>query len=140
MSHRIAHALCILSTMVLTATSAAAAPCAARGTPDATATNSKVCLSCHDGVLARNVPHTSFRGARVTSYRGHGAHPINVDYALVFVHKSSRFHSPASLDSRIKLAKGKITCTTCHNLGSTEKKALVMSNLKSRLCLSCHNL
>lgn len=138
-------ALCLALGLGLAHSPVAAAPCAARNTPAANGADPKVCLSCHDGTLATNVssPMASNKASLSLSMSlqgRNGKHPVNVDYSYAYFRKSGKLHSPQALDSRVKLYKGKVTCTSCHDLNSREKNSLAMSNRGSALCLSCHNM
>jgi len=44
------------------------------------------------------------------------------------------------LDERIRLFDSRVGCGTCHSLYSKRAALLVMSNSRSNLCLSCHDL
>ena len=93
---------------------------------------SERCLSCHDGSLAGN-RRGGLNGDRSSE------HPVQISYVRAFYKKPGKFRHPSTLDPRIKLHKGQLQCKTCHNMKSSETKArLVMSNYRSRLCLSCH--
>ena len=102
--------------------------------------NSRECLSCHDGTLSTEAG-AQVRGLSWEHNKNIGlSHPIGVDYESVYMSKPREYHPPERLDNRIVLVNGKIACETCHNHYSRFKKHLVMENIKSRLCLSCHNL
>ncbi len=102
--------------------------------------NSRECLSCHDGTLS-SMADTHIKGLSWEHSKNIGlSHPIGVDYESVYLRNSRRYHPPRNLDPRILLLNGKIGCATCHSHYSKNRKRLVMSNIKSRLCLSCHNL
>lgn len=107
---------------------------------------SVTCLGCHDGSVAGKViDHTLASGvgqARpVRRPMAIGAtHPIGIDY------DKARRTSPGAalrhaleLDPSIRLFDGRVGCGTCHSTYSTRPFNLVMSNLRSRLCLSCHD-
>ncbi len=52
--------------------------------------------------------------------------------------------SPSGLGGTIKsdlLINGKLECISCHDVHGErgQKNLLIMSNTKSRLCLTCHN-
>ena len=75
------------------------------------------CLSCHEGSM----------GKAVTD----GGHKVDVYYM-----KNKDFNTMP--DRAIILVDGKVTCISCHNPYKKEPGRLVMSNVRSRLCLSCH--
>ena len=49
-----------------------------------------------------------------------------------------RLVDAARLDGRIRLFDQAVGCGSCHSVYSMQPKLLVTSNLRSRLCLSCH--
>lgn len=89
------------------------------------------CLSCHDGTVSKF--------PRVQVKEGiwqHGigmSHPIGIDYP-----RSGDFTHPESLPKEVRLFDAKVGCLSCHDIYSKEQDMLVMSNKKSKLCLSCH--
>ncbi len=109
---------------------------------------SLICLSCHDGTVASDVyagPHALSWADAASAARPQGgsrlsSHPIGVMQPK----NASGYHPPAAVthDGRIKLPDGRIQCTSCHDPHNRERHAgmLVMSNARSRLCLSCHRL
>jgi len=101
---------------------------------------SRECLSCHDGTISSSTHNRLNRLDWRHSQKIGMSHPISVDYEDVYLRNPREYHPPERLDSRIVLIDGKIGCETCHNHYSKYKKHLVMDNMGSRLCLSCHNL
>jgi len=75
----------------------------------------EMCITCHDGVTSKI----------------HVRHPSFVPY------KNGRKFRIIT-DNRVIITNGQITCLSCHNPFSTQKKRLVMDNRGSKLCLSCH--
>lgn len=99
---------------------------------------SATCLSCHDGTLAREVGagHVGLSSARseVSS-----DHPIGIPYRPRGTwNQEPRLVERARLDPRIRLFNQTVGCGSCHSLFSRRDHLLVMGNLQSRLCLSCH--
>lgn len=104
--------------------------------PDA---QSRSCMACHDGTMAGDagahaMPRMDTRlstehpiGVRYQSRSGGDAEPIALK-------------PKGSLDHRVRLFNDRIGCGTCHDVYGGEKRLLVMNNLNSRLCLSCHEL
>jgi predicted CXXCH cytochrome family protein len=86
---------------------------------------SKFCLGCHD-VVAEKKMSTS--------------HPVDIDYQAAQANSKGRLKSISQLDPAIKLEKGKVACTSCHDPNSGLPAKLVMSTAESRLCVACHNL
>jgi len=101
--------------------------------------HSTECLSCHDGTLS-----TAANNGRGASW-DHGqtigvSHPIAVSYRDAYDRKPTKYRDPSLLDSRIKLFNGKLGCESCHVPFGDEHDMLVMSNIRSRLCLACHTI
>jgi predicted CXXCH cytochrome family protein len=80
------------------------------------------CVNCHDGSTAT-----------ITSFR----HPVGIYYPGYSMDGRS-FISREALNRRIVLIDGKIGCLSCHNPLNPAGDHLVMSNDRSKLCLSCH--
>ncbi|MGE3182693.1 MAG: cytochrome c3 family protein, partial [Phycisphaerae bacterium] len=112
--------------------------------------SSRLCLSCHDGVIAKDVyasPHAaSWRELDSGSVRGGRSritsHPVGIRYPV-----DQRSYYPASalrVDEKdtVPLVDGRIQCITCHDPHNTERHPgmLVKSNQRSKLCLACHRL
>jgi predicted CXXCH cytochrome family protein len=109
---------------------------------------SLLCLSCHDGVVASDVyagPHAMTWSDRAGGGVRAGtsrltSHPIGTLYPVA----RPDYASPGAVssDGRIKLPDGRIQCTSCHDPHNTERHhgMLVISNERSRLCLTCHRL
>ena len=98
-------------------------------------TESTVCLSCHDGVVA------SDRAPRQIAIGGMGQtvdHPVMMSYVEAYVRNRSELVPAARVDRRVKLINGKIECVTCHVSASGERSFLVMRNGRDELCVSCH--
>ncbi|HWP39593.1 MAG TPA: cytochrome c3 family protein [Tepidisphaeraceae bacterium] len=93
----------------------------------------RLCLSCHDGILSSDI--ALWNGRRQRGQLS-DEHPIGVSLAAASQHIPLR--SPAALDPKIRLIDQRVGCTTCHSPFSPEAGLLVMSNYRSRLCLSCH--
>jgi predicted CXXCH cytochrome family protein len=95
------------------------------------AANSKLCLTCHDGVIG---PHVKYCTRKCDFTKGH----------VVFWNypprgKEREFVPITVAESRgVVIDKGQVTCISCHNVRNPAGKHLVMENKKSELCLSCH--
>lgn len=99
---------------------------------------SRACMTCHDGMLA---PEGD--GGQHFADDTSRDHPIGVPYgdsrlARGLPPSSVPLRPAATVDPRIRLFNNQIGCGSCHSLYSNQKKHLVMSNLGSKLCLSCH--
>ncbi len=114
-----------------------------RGTDTADA-ESAACLGCHDGSVAPSVGNEiGFRLGR----RGFGdqsmggSHPVGTEYGSSGSRKRNTKYNPAALlDNRIRLFEDRVGCGSCHSPFSTEPNLLVMSNYRSKLCMSCHKM
>ena len=107
---------------------------------------SLLCLGCHDGVTAPDVYSTahatSIAGQLANSRlgaRGLRSHPVGVKYPAL----ADGYNPPAAVEAAgLTLPDGRIQCTTCHDAHNTNRHAgmLVISDERSRLCLTCHRL
>jgi predicted CXXCH cytochrome family protein len=115
--------------------------------------SSKLCLSCHDGTVAIGLTvaagNIATTGAMTASdnltTNLTKSHPVSMkpvdDGSLV----TSLFaNPPTTRDPAVKLAAGKVECTTCHdphvpNNDTVSPKFLVRSNSNSTICLACHD-
>ena len=109
---------------------------------------SLVCLSCHDGTVAPDV----FAGSHAATWSDASAggviagrprltsHPVGIAYPVG--RSDYRSAEEVTGNGGLKLPDGKIQCTTCHDPHNTQRHAgmLVISNERSRMCLSCHKL
>ena len=108
------------------------APKGGHGVPDR---ESGLCMSCHDGTIAMESGGRSREAIHPDE-----SHPVGVRYASGGRHRDGNgtLVSPASLDPRLRLFGEEVGCGTCHSPYSKQRNLLVMSNVKSKLCLSCH--
>lgn len=102
---------------------------------------SRNCLSCHDGLAAleinviyRNSP-TGFESRNPDAK----VHPIGMDYERYVASNRSVFKPISMWSTKLILINGKVGCLTCHNPLNPERKHLVMSDVRSTLCLTCHD-
>jgi len=123
------------------------------GTETPATGSAKLCLSCHDGTVA--VGLTVAQGSITTSGTMatpdilgtdlSSGHPVSMAPADDGQLVSSLFSSPPSTkDAGVKLAAGKVECTTCHdphvpNNDSVVPMFLSRSNANGTLCLACHD-
>ncbi|MHC4154389.1 MAG: cytochrome c3 family protein [Planctomycetota bacterium] len=111
---------------------------------------SKLCLSCHDGTVALG---STVRGKGGGAFHIHpGAadlgtdlsddHPISFVYSPALSAKDPQIRPPSVLPETLKLDRdGELQCTTCHSVHDNQYgDFLVVSNLRSAMCTSCHNL
>ena len=82
------------------------------------------CLDCHSNLPVGN----------------HKSHPVGIDYGLAQLWSRGKLKDPSQLDPALKLKNGQVTCSSCHDPNSQLPAKLVIENIDSGLCLSCHNL
>lgn len=126
------------------------------GTQPVEGSVSVLCLSCHDGTVAPGqtqaygqIPTSGqMKTADIFGPNLQQSHPI--DLALPLKDSpdlaASLVSAGKTLDGTgaVKLIKGNIECSTCHNphVQSTDpvsQNFLVLNNAKSQLCLACHD-
>jgi predicted CXXCH cytochrome family protein len=114
---------------------------------------SKVCLSCHDGIMASEVYGGADSGTDPSgSAQGHD-HPISFVYDTALAAKDRDLYdpsirlsgvagSPGTIDADLLFSK-RMECASCHDVHNTkavpETKLLVKDTAGSALCLTCHN-
>lgn len=108
---------------------------------------SKLCLSCHDGVTAvDNYGATTDGTVKITGAPMIGTDLRN-DHPVSFTYNTDLETADGGLKSSVAdgpvddlLIGGQVECASCHNAHSNANgKFLVMSNAASALCLTCHN-
>jgi predicted CXXCH cytochrome family protein len=122
---------------------------------------SKLCLSCHDGTVAVNSYGTegyskpAVVGKKITASRfliGTNLsrhHPIGFDYAAVAAVDDEIYDATAALGGSNPygltigdlLWKGKMECSTCHDVHNTKNEGVKFTwveDYQSALCLTCH--
>jgi predicted CXXCH cytochrome family protein len=120
---------------------------------------SKICLSCHDGILAsdtygRNTGGTAYLfGKDLISPVASANHPISFVYDGLLAVRERDLYDPATKLSGMTGSTGTISkdmlflnrmeCSSCHDVHNTKAvpgtKLLVIDNAGSALCLTCHN-
>ncbi len=112
--------------------------------------SSKLCLSCHDGTVALDA--TVRGGGGGSTYMPPGStnigtdlsddHPVSFVYSSDLSDKDPQIKTPESLSEEIELDQlNEMQCMTCHDPhDDTHGNFLVMTNLRSRLCVQCHDL
>jgi len=120
---------------------------------------SRLCLSCHDGSIAlgavgsearniemrdRGIPITTLPAARAANLTTDLSddHPVSFSYSRALYGASrGQLEEPGSLGKKVKLYKGRVECSTCHEAHDNNfGKFLAMSNANGALCLKCHRL
>lgn len=111
--------------------------------------SSKLCLSCHDGTVA--LMHSP-KGRKGTTYIKPGVanigtdlsddHPISFVYSDALSIKDTQIRPPSALPEELELDRSsEVQCTTCHDVhDNSYGHFLVMSNRRSQMCVSCHDL
>jgi predicted CXXCH cytochrome family protein len=116
---------------------------------------SRLCLACHDGVLASN--NFKATGKSILGTNLANDHPIGIVYDAGLVAADGSLHTTTDRvvigeGSQTKVStiavsmlnEGKMECTTCHDVHNTftadAGKGLVkVSMTKSALCATCHD-
>ncbi len=114
--------------------------------------NSRLCLSCHDGTVAlENFGGTTTGSAYVPGYANVGTnisndHPISFTYDPALATTDGGLYDPTTRPalggtiSSTMLFSGQLECASCHDVhDNINGSFLRMSNTGSALCLTCHN-
>jgi predicted CXXCH cytochrome family protein len=114
--------------------------------------SSRLCLSCHDGILAMGNLRQPPKGDKLKLGKLTGAnvvgtdlshdHPVSFVYDSALAIQRPGLVDPGSLPAYIRLDGSKqLQCTSCHD-AHTDKQPhfLRTSNLYGGLCLACHRL
>jgi predicted CXXCH cytochrome family protein len=119
------------------------------GQPDGA---SLLCLSCHDGTIA--LGNVMSRPREISFARGittlpqgksnigkdlSNDHPVSFDYGTSLSAVDPEIKDPSSLTGLVKLERGKMQCTSCHDPHKNlTTDFLVATSENSALCLYCH--
>ncbi|MHC1706614.1 MAG: cytochrome c3 family protein [Bacteroidales bacterium] len=119
------------------------------GQPDGA---SILCLSCHDGTIA--LGNVMSRSREISFARGittlpsgksnigkdlSNDHPVSFEYNTSLAALNPEIKDPASLSGLVKLERGKMQCTSCHDPHKNlTTDFLVATTEYSTLCLHCH--
>jgi len=98
---------------------------------------SVACLSCHDGTVSIDVVGDIMPSGGLVSHSRNVSHPIGVQYRERAQFDDS-YTPPEMLPPEVHLPNGKLGCTSCHAPYKEKHGSLVMSNVQSKLCLTCH--
>ena len=113
--------------------------------------SSRLCLSCHDGVLAMGnlrvaPPDSHFSLGPLTGKAALGTdlsddHPVSFVYDSALALRRGQLKDPAGLPQTIRLDDtGQLQCTTCHNPHDDRNpKFLRIDNRFGALCTTCHS-
>ncbi len=115
---------------------------------------SNLCLSCHDGTVAigQTTPYGRIRMSGqmnpedITGTSLQSVHPFNFQLPLDPNTPNvipSVIAGTGTADPAVKLVKGNVECTTCHEphnqfIDNTSQAFLVTDNTNSALCMACH--
>jgi predicted CXXCH cytochrome family protein len=111
--------------------------------------SSKLCLSCHDGTVALTETITGTTGGAYIPAGGANLgtdlsddHPISFVYSSGLSAENAQIRPPLGLPESLKLDRsGDLQCTTCHDPHDNRYgNFLVMSDERSQMCVSCHDL
>jgi len=99
------------------------------------------CLTCHDGVTARETSYETSSGHGMASFGDTGRnHPVGVRYRAMDHKSDTRLRAEQALPSSVRLPGGRVSCVSCHNLYSPEPKLLTVPIEGSALCFTCHDM
>jgi len=116
--------------------------------------SSRLCLSCHDGILALSSArlvgpgHSGtataqpMTGKNVIGTDLRASHPISFTYDTALAAKVGELVEPNLLPSTVRLdSTGQLQCTSCHDPHEdTLPNFLRMDNSQGALCTTCHRL
>jgi predicted CXXCH cytochrome family protein len=112
--------------------------------------SSRLCLSCHDGILALGNLRISPKGAPITlgSLTGAGSlgtdlsddHPVSFVYDSSLAYNRGGLADPLALPPAIRLDDARqLQCTSCHDPHEDRRpKFLRLENRFGGLCTACH--
>ncbi len=101
---------------------------------------SRSCMSCHDGVNApdpvSDARHFAGRNSSIDPLR---SHPVGIPYPTgTSRRQKASFRPVAMLPEEIRLPNGTVGCGSCHNLYAKTRFRLSVPIEDSALCFSCH--
>ncbi|MCP4246605.1 MAG: hypothetical protein GY778_06115 [bacterium] len=117
--------------------------------------DSKLCLSCHDGVLAVGLLRSRGEADRVnttitTLRRDQGGlgtdlsddHPISFRFDRALAAVDHQLRQPETISSDLPLGShGEVQCTTCHDAHNTRHgDFLRVTTRRAAICINCHDL
>jgi len=120
-----------------------------KATLDQPSGSSRLCLSCHDGILAMGnlrVPPPGGEpaigpliGPDVLGTDLSDDHPISFTYDSQLALNAGNLADPADLPASIRLEGGQLQCTSCHNPHEDQRPMFLrMDNQNGALCTACH--
>lgn len=122
-----------------------------KGTVDQPTGDSRLCLSCHDGLLAmsnvRLPASNNFTLGKVTGNTSLGTdlsddHPVSMHYDSSLAAQQGQLTDPQNLVPEIHLDENQdLQCSACHDPHeATHPNFLRMDNQYGSLCTACHEL
>jgi predicted CXXCH cytochrome family protein len=103
--------------------------------------DSRRCLSCHDGVTARETTYQTGTGHVAMSLGSRARnHPVGIPYRAMGRERGEKLRVAQALPKAVRLPEGRVSCVSCHNLYSPEPNRLSVPIDGSALCLSCHEM
>lgn len=107
---------------------------------DRSGVRSFTCMACHDGTVGRA---TEYRGGggwegMAGAPDGNSSHPVDMNYEVARRRRPGFLRPAAELPDALVLAKGLVTCATCHEGASTHLGRTAMTMDGSAMCLACH--
>ena len=113
--------------------------------------SSRLCLSCHDGVIALSKLRVTATAARFSlpQLTGKtllgtdlsGSHPISFVYDSALATRAGELVEPATLPRKVPLDDKQLQCTACHDPHENRwPNFLRMNNRYSAECTACHRL
>lgn len=104
---------------------------------------SRVCLSCHDGLIAKSeLPGEISSNGGCSTAGKNVSHPVGVNY-LEAINKRGEKNALRPLEEvnkNILFFENKISCGSCHDPYSAKKQKLRIDDDRSKLCLACHKM
>jgi predicted CXXCH cytochrome family protein len=106
--------------------------------PGALDVESETCMGCHDGAVATLASARGGSRSRLDPVLLIGGdHPIGGVQGPRGA--GDNLVRPERLDPSVRLFDGRVGCGSCHSVYAEHDDLLVMSNQRSRLCLTCHD-
>lgn len=114
--------------------------------------DSRLCLSCHDGILALGSVHVPTRGSQFTlgPLTGNSSlgtnlsddHPISFAYDTTLAASQGQLADPSTLPHTVPLDENQeLQCSSCHDPHEeVNPDFLRVDNRFGALCTTCHNL
>ncbi len=114
--------------------------------------STRLCLSCHDGILALSTLRVPPKGealelGRLSGPRHIGTdlsddHPVSFVYDSALAVQRGELADPAGLPAAVRLdASGQMQCTSCHDPHEDRRPKFLRTDADDgALCLSCHRL